>query len=69
LFIVSDSPHTAKMIMEEISATKKKVMVAVIVDSRYFETALFMGKYMESIAPINKDAKMKIVFCMQPRII
>jgi len=57
------------MIIEEMSATRKKVMLAAIVDPRYLETALFMGKYMESIAPINTDAKIKIGVCMQPRII
>ena len=49
------------MTIEETSATKKKVIFAVIGDPKYLETALFIGRYMESIAPIKSENKINVI--------
>ena len=45
-------------------ATAKNVTFAVIDDPRYFDTELFMGKYIDTIIPITKARPMYIDVCI-----
>lgn len=64
LFSVSNLPQITKITIEATRATRKKVIFAVIDEPKYLETELFIGRYIESIAPIINENKISIVVCI-----